>query len=1769
MSKFPSRTSDSNTKRCYPLTLVLVLLVSLLAFPSAVAAEPEGNGLDVEVSDTDSEDNPQTTDAPTAGPAGVDGDFQPHNGCKLNETPNIFGSVTNGAQPYAGSTVSALLKFGNYSAGWGLWPTGREAVTDANGQFSMCLDLGDDGSGDPWMVQFVAASKDRGPAATLGDSASGLFDLYLTNPTACSWCENIEIEMSTPTFRGRIPMGQSGILTFDNASTLNVDQVARLALDGDGSFATSYPLGSADVHLYKYQIATDEYSTIPLLAPLSGKLDAVAVEGGVRTLVSAGLPDATLRVEFIGPSGESLADTGSAWASLNRFDDGECRENLGFLDRYLNGCEVRLNAVRFGFAAAPPDGSYVLEVWGYTENQSIQSSATFSFSNGQLQNPSDNLTFTDGRWLLRFEGPRILLTSSDLLGVSVSSGTSFYLEKLNPQNGWFEGTTNASPLGEGTWGWTPPASGADGIYRVRVEGPPARPELGYTTRWFKISGSGGSAFVTDTCLIPIRPDETPICTPITGGPSTELDISFEPANLRLQVCRAVVDGQCEGFNPDNGMFPDVELHRLIREEHQDGMRVVDSTGLFRTSVRDGGISISLPEPTNGDEALFELILYPPWLNPDLLSPLTQLILVTSSATTDDHAWYLCESRENCAVGTATLLAGPAPMTAPNQEVVLRDFGNIVLPVSKVVVQVREPNGDPLVLPSWVQVARVEACFEGSEQTCVNYFEGQQTRLGDGLVGFSLMPGVYELTALPPYSGKKGVTAGRMRIEVGQDGTVVAATVSGQTQARAGSLNEPLHLDLRLPNVMVTVRADGTPRPFTHVGVERWNGDWFEWSNLWASSNTEGIAGLRLEEGRWRLRAFPSGNDAESFSEARLEIEIGANEQVASVASEPYSGGPIYLDFQVPNVSGFVKTSSGTALSWAGMSFQRWNGQWFEGGIWTNSQSNGRYVVNLPQEMISTVYRVEIYPPTSVGIRTIRYIWVPAIGAQSPPCLTSFAAALADEPDCATGFDITLDGPNLEGRVIGLVSETPVPQAAWLYARKWNPDSFWFDWTDQWSDARSINGNFGFLLEEGFYEITAEPRPGTGFAKTSIYIQVSNSASSVAGDAYCLSSLKRPSGFDEPDFDDCRPANLVDGRLPLELLGANFQGAVTYNVSNSSGTGSLTGILRDGWVEIYDTTDGYQRWVASSGLNQAGAFALRLESVHPFSATRYQVVVTPSTWSKSISDLNLGKERFSIWVTTSAQNGTQVCWNDPDQSPCIVLSGVRSVVLGGGNVSGVVTAPDGSTVRDAQIQLEKWTENAYWMWTNEWSNTGQSGRYALSLAPNATYRVTFRPPWGRSDISLVSKIIHVTDDGFCVLEIPAVSCGSPPVFSSALNVMMGTPNLSAVVLGPNGPVRDVWVGVEQFDGYWWQWTNNAASSSPDGLVGLNIEVDGSYRVTVEAPWGGTGDLARFSIEFTVKDGEVSWPASVTIESGRALLEYPTANAVFTVVDPQGNTVRDAWVQVEERRDGQWRWTQIGGATRATGRVALILPGSTEGVQYRLTVNPPWNRSGLVRFSSVITVGFDAINQTLTYPTANLNGRILITGDAVGSSEVPNRWGWVQVLRANGEYLEGASANQDGRFSLFLANPEGESGTTTYRLVAYPNGSQLSARPMRLNVTVSGNTPVVTGCTYESSGESCLVGTQGGVSNIRAAFDSEPPNFTVKVISGGVPISGAFVRISGAGEVVDLVTDSNGEVKTNLPVGSNYEIQVLASKLGLTKSQSVPTTDTQTNVIVTLS
>lgn len=1683
-----------------------------------------------------------------------------NDGCSAGQTPNIVGTVTNDGAAYAAASVELKSSNNNPLPGWAADGTNRNTTTSATGEFGFCF-VPQEGERYEFL-QVVVSPKDF--ASTIGSSVSAT-----KTPAQCATSCTMNVAMGQATVKGTITgAGEVEIVQPTQTGPLTL---ARVMASG-GQFAVAYPFVAQSF----YSISGVNYDPANELVPFKQTLQYT----GAALNVNGAMETPNLKLDALKPDGSSFAQS-DPWLTFYLVTPkvGEtCPPNSSPMTGPLAGqCSATLGQKSAGtMVAKVSDGTWTVSVEGQQYPRAL--GTVVVSGNGSTLAPNSPITLVTGRLKFPLSAGNVKFAAVSATGSPVS-GATVRVNKWDVNAGYF----NWSPivpaaLGGGKFGWSPTEAG---IYQLTIT--PGAGDVGYaeTDVYVEVTGSGATATIAKTCTyVPSTMGASPDCS---GGAPTKVGDEFQlvvlGSNFEAQLCAPDPgDGSCP--NPGSGNFntASVEVFELV-----DYGQYVQDVWTKRAEVSTNVVKLRLEKPSTGTR-LYKLRAQPPYGNPNLWANVTVVVKVN-----DSGAMFRCTSGTVNSVFSEC--ASEVALTATSG---VYNWGQpIRFASAKVVAEVKKPAScvnNCTVQNSWVSVQKEVPSDRGG--TMLQWMGGTTTN-NLGRAAFNLDAGTYRLSADPPWGEDSGLTAGYVTIVVDASGDVT--TVNGA----AHTAGQPVVLRLREPNVVGTIRAGGQSRGFVNVNVEKWNagaGFW-EWQPIWGNADRNGEFRLSLENGKWRLNAYPQGDDSGQYTEARLMVEISGDvitkvgDCVLSAVACVATSGPISLDFGTPNVSGTIKRNTGSGLvnvAQAGIGITKWlpDKMWWEWNTWTNAGSGGRFGIQLGEGL----YQLSIEPWGISGdvVRTTRTLKVPATGAGKPCYVTSVETPTCTSAALADGsypLDITLDGPNLKGVVKG----NGQVQAGWVYAEKWNADSSWFEWTNSWADARPGSGTFGFVLGNGTYRVTAEPRPGSGFAKGFKYVKV-------AGQQWCQTTLGANGA---PN--DCVVATPA-ADLEVTLPGSNVVGVAKYDDDGSANTPTVG--LRDGWVEVLsEDGSGSVQWEASTGLNFNGSFSLRLETKEGSSVTKYRVVVSPASWN---NPRNLGKKRVNYWVGDFDADGIKddVCPQEPtNHTTCgaALVTGTQTFDMGGGNVSGTATQPNGSTpVANSDVTVEKrvtkfgWT---YWEWTDNWTRSNNTGKFALSLEAGK-YKVTARPEWGSASYSPASQEIQVLPNETWCLSTDYDADSDCDTVGTNLLIALKQPNISAqVVKAGDVGVRDAWVSIEAYrefdsddagtepDWTWWEWTGNGINTTNTGNFSLNVAENGRYRITVSPPWNdASGQLSRFSKEFVVSDGgaSVDWDFGTAgvqaLANGK--LAFPAPN-VSVVVKAGGTALRDAWVYVERKvtfdPDGAggpnppqtwWEWLDISGQSNGNGKVAILVPSSGANEEYRLVVNPPWNRDDLSRFYKTFSMSSGGavtgveVDEVLNFPTSNVSGKVKI------NATDNNSFGWVEVRNASNEIVAGLPLNGVGDFSTYLA-------TGTYTLRMYANYGLSSALPIDVEVVIAADGSLSSWRYLPGGTNQCPAAPTP--CTITARLDNKPANVKVEVHVAGVAKSGAFVRLTklvdtDAGEGVtwepaspevtyDFVTGSDGTFSANVPAGT-YKVNAVYTvggvKVGELATVTVPET-----------
>lgn len=1651
-----------------------------------------------------------TAECPTGdtGGGGVGGGYP--GDCGSQTTNRITGTVQVDGEGYP--TVVSLFTgwegtIADYADKWATDFSWSFVATQADGSFALCFDPSSWGVSGPAIGQIIASSNAPGAEATLGDSASNPFPM--SDVIGVSY--NVgTIAMQPPVVKGVVTDAKlMSVVELTQNGTRRL--ASSLTKQETGEFALAFPIPNEGTYLIRADGGSPDEPLVPYqtlytagMGPITGALPTPNLIGAITR------PDGTAFGEQ-----DHFHFTVEPMGNQSPASVGQYGRKMATL---LSDGDWRITATCYNNCGFPQTSGVVSVVDGSIDPSSLPDGWTLT---------GTTLTFPVSEGSVRFTA----LDGTE----NVSSSVEARVQSFNSESGWFDWVDSQPSYNatSGNFAWSP----ADGDYKVSLIPTVADSDLSETDVYVRVS----EGQITSLCeLSNVDGRNSLSCE---ADPTTDPDgvVQFNVllANFSAQLCGPTAnDSECPNpVNPSNSWArAGVEVARIVVEGNN-----LRSEWVKRIEVPSNRVKLRL-EPAGGE--IFRLTFMPPWGNPGLWASIERLLFLDSNGD-----WWSCDTPADPASCVAD--GGRTPLLDSVDGGVF-DYERLEFAVASTVGLVTTPSGQP-VRDTWVEIQ--SAFTDEFENTFYQWVGGAQTN-SDGKFGFELPAGNHRVRANPPWENPQGYADGSADFTVTEDegSRVVSSVTNGGTL-----VNGEIVVALRNPNVVGTVRAgaQGPTRSYTGISVETEVIDgqrtYWQWVPLWGNTNGSGLFRMFLPDGKWRLTAWPQGADAGQFIEGRIVVTIESGvltsigESTCGIGDGEIDCSAFDLVYGTPNASGIVRDSSGDPLSYVGISFETWNDQEnsYEWAGWTNTSMSGRYATSLTDGL----HRLAVNPSrnSTTVVRTTRYLLVSGESIcqfVSESTAKSAQSGLGCATDGASSdLDITMDGPNVVGKV---QNAQGVGRASWVRAEIWNGQ--YFQWQDAWAEANS-QGTFRFSLStssvvsevEAVHRLTAEPRSGSGLSAGVTYIKVTSAGWTL----WCVDEYNQPA-------ESCPIVDPAPQEIPVVLPGANLIGQAKDGDGNN---------ITRGWVEVFRLdASGNQYWQNSSGLDATGKFSLRLEANGSEGWSRYQVTVNPDPWS---NPNNLSKKRLNVWVGDSDDADTvkdEICLDgtgfvdsqtvsscEIDGLPAWLLADSNDpyqFTLSTGNVSGTIVRPgceEDCGVSQAELSVEKWVvtdgTNGYWQWANNWARSSSTGAFALQIDDAGDYRVTARPPWGTSDYSPSVFEFNVAD---------------PNAPQSVGPVALAVPNVQITITDGTNPVENAWVGVErkvEQNGWtWWEWLGIGTNTTSSGKVSLNVPntsgVEKEFRLVVYPPWNNPANLSRFTQLIKVADDGTAtlWDGNTTTSLAAnhgTELPFPAANVVFTVRDPQGSSVRDAWVNVEIWNGSFWEWADISGGSSSSGKVALTV--ETNG-DYRLVVHSPWNRPELPRFvrtftksDNGITVDSESVASpwTLSFPTANVSGTVYVTDPTTPDSR-RNGYSWIDVRSANGlQHVTGSNTDVSGDFSMYLDDG-------SYSVWFFGNSSRTSAPPTRVLLTVVNG--LVTSWSYDESPETNQCPTSG-VCEIEPVLERQPPNLNlvIKIEGSGSVQAGAFVRISGT-STYNFVSKQDGSVQVYLPPG-DYEVDVI--------------------------
>lgn len=665
------------------------------------------------------------------------------------------------------------------------------------------------------------------------------------------------------------------------------------------------------------------------------------------------------------------------------------------------------------------------------------------------------------------------------------------------------------------------------------------------------------------------------------------------------------------------------------------------------------------------------------------------------------------------------------------------------------------------------------------------------------------------------------------------------------------------------NLTGSVTAGGTNVANGQVRAERWNGQWFDWVNLWAQTGSNGQYALNLEtDGIYKLTGeAPSWNNTYAgFANVSRYVKVVSgnlcvvddqNDETCNATAS--STLTVALPLLGANVRGTVSSASGTVSnSWVNVLKYNSVLGWWEWASGSPVNQSGQFSLSLaPTEDgdksatgTQQRFKLEFMPPWGNSSLTRKEVqlWVGDVGQTSGDGANFYRECSETAISSCTGFTatpptgqksgnkatpdslaVTLTAGNVSGKVISS-GETGMANA-WINVEKWTTPSWarspMWQWVEVNANANS-SGNYNLNLEPqgaGVYRITANPgwNNPNNLTRTSVVVK------QAAGGAVCR--------VDNETDDSCNDSASTTYTLNITLTGANLVGTLK---NGSSAVGfAWVGLMREQNGSALAAGDSrastWYEWLGGSNTSATGAFALQLAS-----DGRYQLEINPP-WGTTLT-------KFSVYLLardgndegTTIEAGEIYLCESKSQSNTACLASATIWSAGTNSERSFPTSNVAIRVCDKDDTGATCTPvpNAWVVVFSgfEWvsgATTNNLGVARFSLANGTTYKFEANPNWANPDGSRVETATGITVAGG-TLDLTSVTVASPVIAKSAgqIDIRLGSPNVSGSVFYQVGSSQTAmawsYVGVRK----------NNADSSYTWLPGAPVDGTGAYKLSLE-------------------------------------------------------------------------------------------------------------------------------------------------------------------------------------------------------------------------------------------------------------------------------------------------------------------------------------------------
>ena len=1106
-----------------------------------------------------------------------------------------------------------------------------------------------------------------------------------------------------------------------------------------------------------------------------------------------------------------------------------------------------------------------------------------------------------------------------------------------------------------------------GTYRLNVS-----PQYGYT-------GSSTRTYINATVTVS---GSTKTVT-VNGDSDGQVNLTLDGSNFRARILKTL--SPLTGSKNGNAFFERYDEDRG-QYVYQSVWGNGDGNGVFAVNLTAGRWRI-IANPGSED-----------------IAQRSRTYFYAYVVTSGTPSLYL-NTKESCAVASPiSACSSTAVSPTDDQYSLLLKSVNVTGYALKTSSASRASNGSAVdsgdvVSWGWIEVQRYSTDFRRYEWT--SDVSGSQTS-GTGQFGLQLPEGKYRL-ALYPYPAYTAAGYSRKNFDftVSSSGAVTCDVAYpfcgiGETPAEGR-----FDLHFGQANMSGIVTAGGSAVDSPDVRAERWNGSYFEWVNLWASTTPEGKYAFNIEAtGAYRVTAgIPGHRTNNGYSPASIYIYRSSTaictiteEEAKTASSCPSNSTDALTDVAIAlagaNVRGQVKTASNVVVQYGHVNVFRFMPA-FNGWEWVQGvpvSSTGDFNATLRStigETKSTAqrFRLEIMPPhgnTTLVRRNIE-LWVGDLLDNNPSVHTYIQCSQTLISNCNFGtnnanvksqtdtLNVTLFGGNLTGSVQGPSNETVA--YPWINMEKWTKPDWSLNNTWTWTQTGSGGTATGSYILD-----TSEECPST---ETSCFFKV-----------YANPGWVNPNNWTKhariievnPSSGEWRTATQTGSATPVGV-GSFVSSALNFTLIGSNITGTVKNgdnLIQGAWVALLkEQSTGSYSWMGGSHTSGSGQFGIASTG---YGAGRYRLEIHPpwnSTTTRFLQDIVVAENGTFTTCATTATATASCTGSSADFTLVFPASNLQIRVCDKDDSGSTCTAIVNSHINILNTQSGQWIGGA---------NTQTDGIARFRL-DDGTYRADVNPTWNNPDGSRVEFNFTIsggvlTSPSSASSPVIAVDTSSTP---RKVDVRLGSPNVSGSVKydhdGAAGTATQkmafAWVGVRNAStGVYLP----GASTGQSGNFELALSA-GDYVLTAY-PNQGLAQKQPVDARITVASN-----GSVTLTSGGAwsgVIDFDAIdpNVTFTLVDV-GITARQIFI------------TKLGSGDTYENHLITSVAPTSGNAQHQLVLG-----AGTYKFRIQKSSGdFDSSGES-----CRESGEVVVTSSGPTTAGTTALNTWRQGFNATGDDLE---------------------------------------------------------------------------------------------------------------------------------------------------------------------